>query len=195
MDSQITYRRLKQGEETKASDFIAIVFNQYVAPGFSQEGIDEFMNYIRPDAIASQLEENHFAFIALCEAEIVGVIEVRSNNHVALFFVDGRSQRKGIGRKLLKKALEACGRNDPEFSKLTVNASPNSIKAYDAFGFKPVAAEQCINGIRFVPMVLTQSQTMGGLPEPSGDSVPVGPRVEVVRFLPSRYRRELQGPF
>ena len=162
MDSQITYRRLKQGEETKVSDFIAVVFNQYVAPGFSQDGIDEFMKYIRPDAIANQLKQNHFAFVALVAAEVIGIIEVRDSSHVALFFVDGCFQRKGIGRKLLGKAAEACGRNDPEFSKLTVNASPNSIKAYEALGFKPMAAEQCINGIRFVPMVLTQSQTMGG---------------------------------
>jgi GNAT superfamily N-acetyltransferase len=154
MDSQIKYSKMKRGDETKASKFISVVFNEYVAPGFSQDGIDEFMKYIKPDALASQLKENHFAFIATVDAEILGIIEVRNYNHVALFFVDGRFQRKGIGRKLLQKALELCNSNDSEFSKLTVNASPNSIMAYETLGFEAADGEQCINGIRFVPMAL-----------------------------------------
>lgn len=154
MDSQIIYRRMIQGDGTKVSEFISVVFNEYVAPGFSQDGIDEFMKFIKPDAIESQLKENHFAFIATIGAKILGVIEVRNNNHVALFFVDGHFQRKGIGKKLLQKALELCGRNDNEFSKITVNASPNSIRAYETMGFEPTDVEQCKNGIRFVPMAL-----------------------------------------
>lgn len=154
MDSQIKYRIMKGGDEAKVSEFVAAVFDEFVAPGFSQDGIDEFMKYITPDAIETQLKENHFAFIATLDTEILGVIEVRDNNHIALFFVDGRFQRKGIGKKLLQKALALCGTNDFKFSKITVNASPNSIVAYKTLGFKPTDVEQCINGIRFVPMAL-----------------------------------------
>jgi GNAT superfamily N-acetyltransferase len=145
------------GDQTMVSEFISVVFNEFVAPRFSQDGqdgIDEFMKYIKPDAIESQLEENHFAFIATFGAIIIGIIEVRNNNHVALFFVDGYFQRKGIGKKLLQKALELCSSNDPEFSKITVNASPNSIIADETMGFKPTDVEQCVNGIRLVPMAL-----------------------------------------
>ncbi len=154
MDSQIKYRIMKRGDEARVSDFVSAVFNEYVAPGFSQDGIDEFMKYIRPDAIETQLKQNHFAFIATLGMEIIGIIEVRDNNHISLFFVDGRFQRKGIGKKLLQKAVELCGINDLTFSKITVNASPNSITAYKTLGFVPTDVEQCINGIRFVPMVL-----------------------------------------
>lgn len=80
---------MTQGDETKVSEFISVVFNEYVAPGFSQDGIGEFMKYIKPDAIENQLKENHFALIATLGAEILGIIEIRNNNHVALFFVDG----------------------------------------------------------------------------------------------------------
>ena len=145
---------MKQGDETKVSEFISVVFNQFVAPGFSQDGIDEFMNYIKPDAIENQLKENYFAFIATLGEEILGVIEVRDNDHVALFFVDGRFQRKGIGKKLLQIALELCSSIDSKVSKITVNASPNSITAYETLGFEITDVEQCKNGIRFVPMVL-----------------------------------------
>ncbi len=154
MDSQIKYRRMTIGDETKVSEFISVVFNEYVAPGFSQEGIDEFTKYIKPDAIESQLKGNHFALIAASGAKILGIIEIRNNNHVALFFVDGQYQRKGIGKKLLQKALELCSSNDSGFSKITVNASPNSIMAYETMGFESTDVEQCLNGIRYVPMAL-----------------------------------------
>ena len=145
---------MQQGDATRISEFISVVFHQYVAPGFSQDGIDEFMRYIAPDAIRGQLRENHFAFMATRGADILGLIEVRDNDHIALFFVDGRYQRKGIGKRLLQKALALCKRNNTEFAKVTVNASPNSISAYETMGFEPTDDEQCINGIRFVPMAL-----------------------------------------
>ena len=156
MDSQIKYSRMKLGDEAMVSEFISVVFNEYVAPGFSQDGIDDFKKYIETSAIRNQIEANHFAFLAKFGAKIIGIIEVRNHNHIALFFVDGHFQRKGIGKKLLLKALELCSRNDRDFSKITVNASPNSIRAYETMGFKPTDIEQCINGIRFVPMALRQ---------------------------------------
>ena len=78
LDSQIQYRKMKNGDESKTSAFISGVFYQFVAPGFSQEGIDEFMKYIKPDALYSQLKENHFALIATLDSEIIGIIEVRN---------------------------------------------------------------------------------------------------------------------
>lgn len=159
MDSRIKYRRMKHGDEARVSEFISAVFDQYVAPGFSQKGIDEFMKYIEPDAMENQLKGNHVAFIAAFGTEIIGVIEIRDRGHVALFFVDGRFQRMGIGKKLLQKALKFCIDKDPIFQEITVNASPNSITAYEKMGFEPTDVEQCVNGIRFVPMVLRLKTT------------------------------------
>ena len=77
---------------------------------------------------------------------------VRDYNHVALFFVESQHQRKGIGRELLRIALEHCRLHDEETSHVTVNASPNSINAYKRLNFEPTDKEQCVNGIRFIPM-------------------------------------------
>jgi GNAT superfamily N-acetyltransferase len=162
MDIPIIYRRMKQGEEEQIFTFIKGVFNQFVAPEFSQEGIEEFMKYIQPDALVSHLKINHFALIAALGFEIIGVILLRDYNHVALFFVDHRYQRKGIGRELLHKALEVCNRHKINTSKITVNASPNSIDAYKKLNFEPTDKEQCVNGIRFAPMTLRLQQTSGG---------------------------------
>ena len=154
MTSKIEYRQVKPGDETKVSEFISAVFSQYVAPEFSQEGIDEFMKYISPEAIKGQLRENCFGLVATLDAKIAGVIVVRDGSHVVLFFVEGSLQKKGIGKTLLRKALELCKRDHADLSKITVNASPNAIAAYETFGFEPSGAEQLKNGIRFVPMAL-----------------------------------------
>jgi GNAT superfamily N-acetyltransferase len=162
MDYQIQYRRMKHGDGKKVSAFISGVFHQFVAPEFSQEGIDEFMKYIEPDELVDQLKENHFALIATLGSEFIGIIEVRNYSHIALFFVDSRFQRKGIGRELLRKGLEECGRNDAQLLQITVNASPNSKIAYEKLGFEPTDVEQCVNGIRFIPMAMRFPQAWGG---------------------------------
>ena len=154
MDIPIEYRRMKHGDESYVFNFILGVFNQFVAPQFSQEGIDEFMKYIQPDTLANHLKSNNFGLIVAFKSEIIGAIVVRNYNHVALFFVDSRYQRKGIGRELFRKALEICNNQEIRPSQVTVNASPNSVNAYKKLHFEAIDAERCVNGIRFVPMSL-----------------------------------------
>ena len=153
---------MEQGDENQVFTFIADVFNQFVAPEFSQVGIEEFMKYIQPDALINHLKSNHFGLIAALRSKIIGVIVVRNYNHIALFFVDSRYQRMGIGRELFHKALKICDRREEKASQVTVNASPNSINAYKKLNFEPTDREQCVNGIRFIPMALSFQQTVGG---------------------------------
>lgn len=155
MDTPIEYRPIKQGDASQVFTFITEVFNQFVAPGFSQEGIEEFLRYIQPDTLVDHLTNNHFGFMAHIGSKIIGVIMVRDYNHVALFFVASQYQRKGVGRALLRSALEYCRSHDVKTVNVTVNASPNSINAYKELNFEPTDIEQCVNGIRFVPMALS----------------------------------------
>jgi GNAT superfamily N-acetyltransferase len=159
MDTQIEYRTMKNGDESQVFVFIEGVFNQFVAPGFSKEGIDEFIKYIQPVSLANHIKKNHFGILASVASKIIGAIIVRDYNHVALFFVDCEHQSMGIGRELFQKALEHCSRHDANTSQITVNASPNSVKAYKKLNFETTDKEQCINGIRFIPMALRLQQT------------------------------------
>ena len=154
MDTAIQYRKMKPGDEQNVHSFIARVFNHFVAPDFTREGIEEFLNYIQPEALVRHIETDHFVIIAELGSEIIGVVAVRDFNHIALFFVDRRHQRRGIGKALLRKALAMCKDREPEPMQITVNASPNSADAYRKLHFEPTDREQCVNGIRFVPMVL-----------------------------------------
>lgn len=103
MDFQIEYRRMKHGDERQVFNFISGVFNQFVAPEYSQEGIDGFMKYIQPDALAIHIERDHFGIIANLRAEIIGIIVLRNDSHVALFFVV-------IGTREKESAENFCGK-------------------------------------------------------------------------------------
>jgi hypothetical protein len=62
-----------------------------------------------------------------------------------MLFVRSSRQRGGIARGLLAAAGDAkCA--------FTVNSSPNAVSAYERLGFRITGSEQCLHGIRFVPM-------------------------------------------
>lgn len=56
-------------------------------------------------------------------------------------------QGKKIGRKLFDYVK---ARNDKKI--FTVNSSPFAKPIYNHFGFKDIKEEQCVNGLRFIPM-------------------------------------------
>ena len=118
------------------------MFLEYEAPDYTQEGIDEFYKSIH--------DENYLAMLSLYGAfsseGLVGVIATRnSGKHIALFFVDGKYHRQGIGKQLFQAV---------QTDKMTVNSSPYAVPVYSKFGFKSVNTEQVVNGIRFTPMEL-----------------------------------------
>jgi len=152
-------RPMRQGEQGDACDLVVRVFNEFIAPLYEPEGIQEFMDYVQPDALLRRSMSNHFVLLVTTGREIVGLAEVRDYNHICLLFVDSRFQRRGIGRKLLEKTKELCRGHNPALREITVHSSPNSVPAYEKLGFHRTAAEQVTNGIRFTPMTLE-------LPEP-----------------------------
>jgi predicted GNAT family N-acyltransferase len=93
--------------------------------------------------------------LAKFDADIIGVVEVRENSHIALLFVEGSHQKNGTGKGLLKMAIETCQTRNPGTRRITVNSSPNAVTAYQNMGFNATKQEQAVNGIRFIPMELS----------------------------------------
>lgn len=150
----IIIRELKETEINKAHNLVESVFDRFIAPGFSNEGIDEFKDYITPERLADRLNAgNHFR-VAEIAGELVGLIEVRNEQHVALLFVKADHQRKGVARLLLNEVVKICLQANPDLKRVTVNSSPNARHAYRRMGFAPASEEQEFNGIRFTPMSL-----------------------------------------
>lgn len=146
----IKYRILEPGEEREVCDLISEVFNKFIAPGYSAEGVKEFYRYANPEALAARQNDNHFCLVAEMEGRIVGVIEMRNYNHVSLLFVKKRGI--GIARALFDLALERCINEKPEFLKITVNSSPYAVSIYEKIGFRVAGEEKTENGITYIPM-------------------------------------------
>jgi GNAT superfamily N-acetyltransferase len=157
MKEQIRIRTLEEDEIAAAHALVSDVFDEFVAPLLSDEGIAEFKSFIEPPKLLERLRANSSMLAAEISGEIVGVIGVRDWSHVFLLFVRGDRQGKGIAKSLLAEALQLCKTVKPDLAKITVNSSPNAVGAYRRMGFVPMSEEQLTNGIRYVPMTLTLS--------------------------------------
>lgn len=118
-------------------------FLEYEAPDYSEEGIEEFkksisdMNWVNAREFYGAFNKN----------QLLGVIATKDISHIALFFIDGKYQKQGIGRKLYNK-VELLNNK----GYFTVNSSPYAHEIYKHLGFIDTDVEQCINGLRFYPM-------------------------------------------
>ena len=145
---------MKPGEESAVVDLVLKVFYEFVAPHYSNEGVEEFRRFVRADALADRLKNGNLVILAKSDRKIIGVIEMRENSHIALLFVKKSFQRKGIAKDLLLRSIGICKKRKPDLQKITVNSSPNAFTVYQKIGFKGVEDEKVINGIRFIPMEL-----------------------------------------
>ena len=150
---------MEPGEEAEVIELVSMVFNEFVAPLYSNEGVSEFMKYLRVDELTERLKAGNFVLLAKSDAGIIGVTEIRDNNHIALLFVEGSRQKNGIGTRLLKMAIETCKARNPDTRRITLNSSPNAVNIYEKLGFYITESEQVKNGIRFVPMRLEISNS------------------------------------
>lgn len=137
-------RAIKKEEMKDALKLVWEVFLEYEAPDYTEEGIQEFKKCIDDEEWVNKLD-----FYSAVENNIIlGVIATRETSHIALFFVDGKYHRQGIGKKLYNKILEL---NNKGF--FTVNSSPYAHEVYKHLGFiDTVEEEQCVHGLRFWPM-------------------------------------------
>ena len=159
MEETVQYQFMEPSEETGVCNLVICVFREFIAHQHSQEGVREFLKYVQPELLLRRSQKNHFVLLATIQGKIVGMIEIRNNRHVSLFFVDKRFQQRGIGRELLRRSLKICKleislKRSPELQEVSVNSSPNSIQIYERMGFRQKSSEQVKNGIRFTEMVL-----------------------------------------
>ena len=152
---------MRPGEENDVCSLVARVFGTFVAPQYTQEGVDEFLRYAEPEAMAARARANHFVLLAEMDGRLVGMIEVRNCDHISLLFVEGEFQKQGVARDLVRRAIQRCMLNRSKLGRVTVNSSPNAVEAYKHMGFRPLGPEQTANGIRFVPMAV-DAKTAGG---------------------------------
>ncbi|HVY55431.1 MAG TPA: GNAT family N-acetyltransferase [Thermodesulfobacteriota bacterium] len=154
MTDQLYLRLMRPGEEIEVSNLVAKSFNEFVAPDFPDEGIDEFFSYANPRSLKKRSEGSHFVLVAEPDGVLAGMIEVREMRHVSMLFVDKAFHRKGIGKGLFQAALERIYSEGPIPEMLTVNSSRFAVPFYERLGFVRSGDEEIIHGVIHIPMAL-----------------------------------------
>lgn len=148
----IQIRMAKESEWEDAMELAFKVFLKYEAVEYGEEGIRNFAEFVSDEALRKMfLIGEYRLFVALDGETIVGLISLRSGNHISLLFVDEVYHRKGIGSALIKCLQEYLLQNT-KYDKVTVFASPYGIPFYHKVGFIDAGEETRRDGIIFTPM-------------------------------------------
>lgn len=139
-------RIINPDERETALKLVEKTFMEFEAPDYPQSGIDNFKNSVFNN---EEYLQSIVIYGAFEKGELLGVIATRKGgSHIALFFVDGKHHRRGIGRKLFEAAIKNC-----PGSSITVNSSPYATEVYHHLGFVDTDKEQSADGMRYTPMV------------------------------------------
>ena len=83
---------------------------------------------------------------------LIGVIALRTGQHISLLFGRGKFHHLGVATKLMKVVENEVLAQNPKIRAITVNASPYAVGFYEKNGFTALDKEQEADGIRFTPM-------------------------------------------
>jgi ADP-ribose pyrophosphatase len=145
-------RDLQTVESEAVSGLVGRAFDRDVAPLYDSRGIYNFRVFSSTGAMALRAANRHWALVAELDGEPVGVVEVREDRHISMFFVDPSRQGMGVGRRLFDAAVARCRLRNPGLTRLTVASSPNAVPIYAHLGFRREGPPAEESGIRFVPM-------------------------------------------
>lgn len=144
--------KLNEKNIKEALDLIWSVFQEFEAPIYSKEGIEEFKRFIEYDSIIEKFDKGELHFWGyMANGRLKGVIATRDINHICMLFVNKKYHKQGIARSLFDSVKYECT-SQHNINKITVNSSPYALEVYHHLGFFDTDTEQVVNGIRFTPM-------------------------------------------
>lgn len=128
-------------------------FQKYEAPDYTKEGIQSFLEFITDTTLYRMFVVGSYQmFVAVADSKVIGMITLRSENHISLLFVDGAYHHKGVGSALIAKMCDFLVREVGGIDKVTVNASPYAVGFYHKIGFYDTGSAVEKNGIIYTPM-------------------------------------------
>jgi GNAT superfamily N-acetyltransferase len=149
-----TIQPFKPGQEADISAFIRNVYDEFVAPDYTEEGNAFFYDWITPENIADRQKTRVSLFVAVIDSTLAGMIEIRENNMISLLFVAKKYHRQGMAKSLVAAALNNSLANNENLDAFHVHASPFSIPVYRRLGFRESGVLQKENGIAYLPMIM-----------------------------------------
>jgi len=155
MKTHIKFRKIRDGEEIEVCNLVARSFNEFIAPDFPEQGVEEFFLYSNPLSLKRRLKKNYFSMVAECDGRILGMIEIKEKNHISMLYVDKDFHHNGIASNLVKKALEEISENNRNPKDITVNSSRYAVPFYESLGFIRYEDEKSVYGVIHTPMLLS----------------------------------------
>lgn len=145
-------RQARFSEWEPAMELAFRVFLKFEAKEYGPEGIHSFAEFVSDETLKKLfLQGNYLLFVAVEGDKIIGLISLRSGNHISLLFVDEEYHRCGVGTELVKY-LQSYLLLHTKQQKLTVNAAPYGIPFYHKIGFRDTGLETKKDGIIYTPM-------------------------------------------
>lgn len=135
--------------ENEIKELMWSTFLEFEAPLFGKSGTEEFRATIASKAVMEG--QTYYGYVK--DRVLIGMLATRKEgSHISFLFVRKGSQKLGIGRALIGRALQDCSGD-----AVTVNAATPAVGFYEKLGFRAQEREQEIGGIRFVPMKRAKS--------------------------------------
>ncbi|MBE5881402.1 MAG: GNAT family N-acetyltransferase [Lachnospiraceae bacterium] len=150
--SEVEIRYLRAEEWDTAMALAWKIFLRFEAGEYTEEGIHSFLDLISDERLKKLFALGEYpVYAAFIGKEMVGMISLRSINHISLLFVSDVYHRQGIGSGLME-AIKEHVRRDGRKSYITVNAAPYAVGFYHAIGFRDTDREIMQHGIIYTPM-------------------------------------------
>ncbi|MCM1089765.1 MAG: GNAT family N-acetyltransferase [Butyrivibrio sp.] len=147
-----TIRWARVEEWEPAMKMIWRTFLRFEASDYTQEGIDNFLNFITDDKLFhSFLRGDYQMMVALDREQVVGAASVRNRNHLSLLFVDEAYHMQGIGRNLMERFCSYL-KDEAGEQYMSLKAAPYAVNFYRKIGFQIVRPEEEVGGIRVTSM-------------------------------------------
>jgi len=137
-------KKLTMSEITQALPLIWSVFTEFEASSYPKVSQNAFWEAIH----SKEYLESLSAYGAFENNQLIGILATRNEGeHIALFFVDGSYQKKGIGRKLWNTFL-----SETNVFSVSVHSSLYAVKIYEKLGFIRTNSTQFQDGLKYIPM-------------------------------------------
>ncbi len=147
--------KINQDRLRDALELVWEVFEKYEAPDYEEMGIATFRHFIEYHNMVEKVHQGEMKFWGCyLNNYLVGVIALRTGQHISLLFVRDKFHHLGVARKLINVAVDAVAMENPQIRAVTVNSSPYAVGFYKKLGFVPLGPEQRADGIRFTAMRL-----------------------------------------
>lgn len=145
-------------EQTQLEEAFQLIWNaflEFVAPDYTNEGIDNFYNeYIVGMNFRERfINRKEIMYGAYIDGKLTGVLSISEKNTVSCVFVDGKYHRMGVGKKMFDMVIEEL--REKGIEKIKLNASPYAVPFYHYIGFKDTGVQAMYKGIVYTPMELS----------------------------------------